>query len=498
MAPTPKFPVRIILKGTDGVSGLLKRIGSKVGGVAGRIAKTTAGISAGLATAGVVAGAALLKITNATAAAGDEAAKTAKRLGLPVEALQELRFAADRAGIQSSVLDMAMQRFGRRAAEAAMGTGEARDALRQLGIQLTNADGTMRSADDLLGDVADSLSKVESPLVRNALAMRLFDSEGVKMVQLLDEGSDGIAALRDEARELGLVLSVEAAAASEEFTDRQTDMKAALSGVRNTIGAALIPVVSRLTERFTTFLVGNRGAIDALVERFAKWLPEAVEESKQILEELLRVLQPAFDLFRALSDRMGPLRAGLMLVGTALAATVVPALVLATAAVVKFTIALASNPIGLVAVAVSLLVVGLALLSARMLAAGFTFKEQWMIIKIAVASALDFIAEKVRKVTDSLPDWMVDVLRFTGPASAGLIALAERQESQGSFAAPLRNELLVTRGARLAAEEQGRQEAARVEVAFDNLPAGARVRQTDGPDVLDLSTQMGFSLGGGF
>ena len=43
--------------------------------------------------------------------------------------LQELRFAAKASGIEQQTLDMALQRFTRRAAEAAQGTGEAKDAM---------------------------------------------------------------------------------------------------------------------------------------------------------------------------------------------------------------------------------------------------------------------------------------------------------------------------------------------------------------------------------
>ena len=51
-------------------------------------------------------------------------------------ALQELRFAAKASGIEQQTLDMALQRFTRRAAEAAQGTGEAKDALAQMGMRL--------------------------------------------------------------------------------------------------------------------------------------------------------------------------------------------------------------------------------------------------------------------------------------------------------------------------------------------------------------------------
>jgi hypothetical protein len=85
--------------------------------------------------------------------ATDAIGKTADKIGVGVEALQELRFAAKASGVEQQTLDMALQRFTRRAAEAAQGTGEAKDALAQMGIALRDQSGNLRRSEDLLGDV---------------------------------------------------------------------------------------------------------------------------------------------------------------------------------------------------------------------------------------------------------------------------------------------------------------------------------------------------------
>jgi methyl-accepting chemotaxis protein len=113
----------------------------------------------------------------------DNIAKTADKLGVGIEALQEYRFAADQAGIAQTTFDMAIQRFGRRAGEASKGVGEAKDALKELGIQLTDTNGKTRKIEDMLLDVADAMTKVENPTDRLRLAFKLFDSEGVAMVR---------------------------------------------------------------------------------------------------------------------------------------------------------------------------------------------------------------------------------------------------------------------------------------------------------------------------
>jgi hypothetical protein len=205
-----------------------------------------------------VVGGAIAAITFKTAAAGDEIAKTSRRLGLGVESLQEWRFAAKRAGIEAATFDMAFQRFGRRAAEAARGQGEARDALAEMGIQLTDVNGKLREADTLFEESLIALSKQRTAFDRNRLAMKLFDSEGVRLVQLAEEGAEGIRALLNRARELGVVISEDAVKAAEEFTDKWTDVKAVLVGVAFALGEELLPIFSELLKDITQWIAENR------------------------------------------------------------------------------------------------------------------------------------------------------------------------------------------------------------------------------------------------
>jgi hypothetical protein len=93
--------------------------------------RTLGGALIGAATVG-----GLGALIDRSISAADAIGKTADKIGVGVEALQELRFAAKASGIEQQTLDMALQRFTRRAAEAAQGTGEAKDALAQMGIAL--------------------------------------------------------------------------------------------------------------------------------------------------------------------------------------------------------------------------------------------------------------------------------------------------------------------------------------------------------------------------
>jgi hypothetical protein len=184
----------------DRASGGLKGLGRQAELLRTGI-RTLGGALIGVTTVG-----GLTALVDRSISAANAIGKTADTIGVGVEALQELRFAAKASGVEQQTLDMALQRFTRRAAEAAQGTGEAKDALAQMGIALRDQSGNLRSSEDLLGDVADAFVRIEDPAERLRLAFKLFDSEGVALVNLLRGGSDALDEMRERARDLGIVL----------------------------------------------------------------------------------------------------------------------------------------------------------------------------------------------------------------------------------------------------------------------------------------------------
>lgn len=107
------------------------------------------------------------------------------RLGASVEGLQQIKLAAELSNVEFGQVSMGMQRMTRRVAEAAQGMGEAKGALLELGIDAAALKEML--PDEQLRIVAERLSDVEGQSDRVRLAFKLFDSEGVSVVQMLDE-----------------------------------------------------------------------------------------------------------------------------------------------------------------------------------------------------------------------------------------------------------------------------------------------------------------------
>jgi phage-related protein len=273
----------------NGASESLGGLGDVANNVRGRLSGVTSALkkvakpAAALAAGVTAAGAAMYGFASSTAAAGDSAAKTADKMGIGVEALQELRFAAERSGVSAKTMDTALQRMTRRLSEAAQGAGPAKDALAEMGLDA----GALASAapEDALNKIADAMAEVGNQSDRVRLAMKLFDSEGVGLVNTLAGGSAGLQEMRDQAQEVGAVISEDTARASEQFQDKMQDLQSSFAGLKNEIGEQLIPL-------FVDTL------IPALVDHVIPALQTVIKVIAEVVSALARIAVKGYEVFQ--------------------------------------------------------------------------------------------------------------------------------------------------------------------------------------------------------
>lgn len=246
--------------------------------------------------AATAASAAAIKMAGDTARYGDELAKTARRLGINVDALEGLRFAAERSGVAQNTLEMALQRMTRRLSEAAAGGGEAQKAIQELGLD-AQALGNM-APEEAMNVLADALSGVENQSDRVRLAFKFFDSEGVALLNMLDQGSAGLKEMDAEFRRLSGGLTGPQAKAAEAYSDALTNMQMAFEGLRLQIGAKLMPVLQPLIEGFTEFLVINRELILERVHR-------TFEILIGVMRSLMRMVSRAWSVIDGIAQAFG-------------------------------------------------------------------------------------------------------------------------------------------------------------------------------------------------
>jgi len=211
---------------------------------------------------GVVFGAAaIFNFVKTTTKAAAEIGELSKSVGFTTDEFQEFEFVAESAGVATNKFRDGMGRFGRRIAEAAKGTGDAREAFKQLGVPLKDAQGKLRRTPDILADVADGLNGVTSETERLRLSSKIFSAEDASLGGAFAKSSEEIAILRRRFKELGGGFTADMIHKSEEATKAFTELRAIFKSLTSTLFVFLLPRLRDLLSAFVDVggeLAGNK------------------------------------------------------------------------------------------------------------------------------------------------------------------------------------------------------------------------------------------------
>lgn len=223
----------------------------------------------GAVLAGVAAGAGAIWVKR-TMDSIDATAKWADKLGIATEQLIAFQHAAKLSGVNVNTFNMGLQRMTRRMAEAAMGTGEAKAALLELGLNAKDL--AAKGPGASLMAIADAMARVKNQSDRVRLSFKLFDSEGVALVNVLRLGSKGLRAMEKEARELGITFNRIDAAQVEAANNALVRMRAAFQGIANTVTIKLAPLIEVVAKKVTDFAKWMRGNAATFLEKAIRGL----------------------------------------------------------------------------------------------------------------------------------------------------------------------------------------------------------------------------------
>lgn len=245
------------------IGGLQKSAGPLQGTIGGLIGKF-----GGLAAGALGAAAAIRGLANA-ASLLDTAAKKGALLGIDPQRLLELKFAGEQTGVAFNTMTTSLQRFGRRVSEAANGTGEARGAIKELGLDAAKLE--QMGLDRSFLAVADAIQQVQNPLDKVRIAQKLFDRGGVDLVNTLNLGSTGINKLSKEYRGLAGQLSKTDFRNVEAMNDSINGLKKSFAGLFQQVLAGIAPFVTALVKGLT-FIIKIISTLVGWVVKAIKWI----------------------------------------------------------------------------------------------------------------------------------------------------------------------------------------------------------------------------------
>lgn len=196
------------------------------------------------AVAAVAVGGALFEMARRTANAAEEFLKLSAQVGVSVHDLSALKFVAELNETSFEALTQGLRIFNRNIAEINPQGEKVVELLNRLGIETRTAGGEIRPTSDLLVELADRFKAMPDGAEKTALAMTLFGRAGAALIPLLNQGSVEIARQTKLAEQLGVVMDDKAARAADNFGDQLVILKAALTGIQQQIGFAVIPTMT--------------------------------------------------------------------------------------------------------------------------------------------------------------------------------------------------------------------------------------------------------------
>jgi hypothetical protein len=197
------------------------------------------------ATLGAGAFAAGLKNVIDTA---DQLGKMSQKVGITVENLSALRFAAQLSDVEMGSFEKGLKKLAATMFEAATGSKEAVALFKGLNVEFESTPGKLKPTDTVLLGIADKFKGMADGAVKSALAVKVFGREGLALVPLLNQGAGGVQKLKEELEKLGGVFTGEMAQKAEQFNDNLKTIGVASQKLKIEMANNLLPGLSEVTE----------------------------------------------------------------------------------------------------------------------------------------------------------------------------------------------------------------------------------------------------------
>lgn len=226
----------------------LKKANSKSKSFAKKVRANSAAVVKSLGAIGTVGAVALGAIYQQSSANIDALAKQADKLGITTQALAGLQHAADLTGVSSKALNKGLLDMTVKVQDAAKGTGEAKNALKELNL---NAQVLARmSPDEQFKKIAEAMKGVEHHGNKVAIAYDLFGAKGTDLINTLAMGEEALNRTSKEAETLGISLNRVDAAKVEAANDAMTRSSGVVAGLGNAITITLSPYIKSISDEF--------------------------------------------------------------------------------------------------------------------------------------------------------------------------------------------------------------------------------------------------------
>lgn len=223
---------------------------------AGTVAKWgTAAVGAAAAV-----GTAMIASAKSSAENLDVIDKASQRMKISAEGYQELAYQANLCGVEMSTMEKAAKKL----------------------------EGTDLSMDDALASIWEIADAEE----RAAKASELFgEAVAYQMTPMLNASKEDMEAMKNEAHDLGLVMSEDSVKAGAEMNDAFSKVESAVDSVKNQIGAAFMPILMDLLN----WVLAHMPEIQEGIKKVTDFIVKAIDRIRPLIEALSPIVGIVFD-----------------------------------------------------------------------------------------------------------------------------------------------------------------------------------------------------------
>jgi hypothetical protein len=243
-----------------------------------------------IATAAIgVMGAAVNKLVQDYAKLGDEIGKAAARTQLSTDDLQSLSFAFEQSGGSVQNLETAIKSMSTQYLDLQRGTATSTDLFNRLGITLNDLEGL--DVGERFRLIAKSISNIQDPTEKAAVAVKLFGRSGSTILPLIKN----LDATEQQFKDLGLTIDQSLLRTAEDLTDKNNILKRSFEKMKAEVGSALTPAA----EGFNNILI----KVNNTLSSSARGMKEFVRQSRG-LPQIVNAINGATDSeFQAFLNR---------------------------------------------------------------------------------------------------------------------------------------------------------------------------------------------------
>ena len=240
----------------------------------------------GLSAAAAAVTAAIGAVTVKSAKWADQLNTMSKKYSIGTNELQKYSAAAELVDTDVETIAKSHVKLEKTMLTASKGTGTAADAFKALGVEVTNADGSLRDGDQVWQETIAALGKMENETERDAYAMALMGRSASELNPLIEDGGETYQKFAETLAKYDLDF------VDQDMLDRANEFNDSL----DTMKAIGMVAFQQLGTQLAAYLAPAMEKVVDVVGRLANWFSQLSPRTQTIIASIAGVLAAAAPL----------------------------------------------------------------------------------------------------------------------------------------------------------------------------------------------------------